>query len=160
MIHELKTWPVYFQAVIDGTKRFEIRKDDRPFAVGDTLRLREYEPRDGTYTGRETTVNITYAITGGPFRVPGHVVMSISPADPSRPVEALGPMTPEELKAELRRLFAPIREFIDKQEIAELKSTLGDAESAYDNLCHSLDLVEQERDDWMARAIAAQEPQA
>lgn len=26
MNHELKTWPPYYQAIIDGKKRFEIRK--------------------------------------------------------------------------------------------------------------------------------------
>ena len=36
----------------------------------------------------------------------------------SRPVEAAGPMTPEEMKAELKRLFKPVREFIDSRGIA------------------------------------------
>jgi len=33
--HRLKTWPQYFEAVLKGTKRFDIRVDDRDFAVGD-----------------------------------------------------------------------------------------------------------------------------
>jgi hypothetical protein len=40
MRHELKTWPGPFQAIVDGSKRFELHKDDRGFAVGDTLWLR------------------------------------------------------------------------------------------------------------------------
>ena len=33
-------------------KTFELRKDDRNFEVGDTLRLMEYEPVLNQYTGR------------------------------------------------------------------------------------------------------------
>ena len=35
--HELKILPEYFVAVRDGIKKFEVRKDDRPFEVGDIL---------------------------------------------------------------------------------------------------------------------------
>lgn len=44
MHHELKTWPRYFDAVKRGDKSFEVRRDDRGYAVGDTLVLREFEP--------------------------------------------------------------------------------------------------------------------
>ncbi|MBO5328152.1 MAG: DUF3850 domain-containing protein [Clostridia bacterium] len=39
----LKIKPEYFQAVIDGRKPFEIRKNDRKFKVGDEIVLDEYE---------------------------------------------------------------------------------------------------------------------
>lgn len=42
--HVLKTWPAPFAAVLSGEKRHEIRKADRPFAVGDVLQLREWDP--------------------------------------------------------------------------------------------------------------------
>lgn len=58
--HELKTWPEYFEAVDSGRKTFELRKNDRDFKVGDTLRLREYEPGPDRYTGRECTRVVTY----------------------------------------------------------------------------------------------------
>ena len=49
-IHELKIKPVYFEAVKEGIKTFELRKDDRNFKVGDILLLREWEHK---YSGRK-----------------------------------------------------------------------------------------------------------
>lgn len=94
MRHELKAWPLYFQAVVDGRKTFDIRKeDDRKFAVGDELLLREFEPPTpqttdapdpdlGRYTGRSALVRVLYLMRGPAFGLPdGHVVMAIE-ADP------------------------------------------------------------------------------
>lgn len=50
MTHELKIAPRYFYDVCYNNKRFELRKDDRNYKVGDTLLLEEYD--NGTYTGR------------------------------------------------------------------------------------------------------------
>ena len=44
MKHELKTWPQYFCRVADGTKTFEVRKNDRGFQQGDTVILKEWSP--------------------------------------------------------------------------------------------------------------------
>lgn len=44
MIHELKVWPDYFARLADGSKTFEVRKDDRGFQAGDELLLREWDP--------------------------------------------------------------------------------------------------------------------
>jgi hypothetical protein len=60
--HELKTWPAYFGAVASGRKSFEIRRDDRPFRTGDTLRLREWCPVERSYTGREVMAEVTYVM--------------------------------------------------------------------------------------------------
>ncbi len=54
--HVLKCWPPYFAAVVSGVKPFELRKNDRDFAIGDTLLLREF---DGNYSGREVRAKIT-----------------------------------------------------------------------------------------------------
>lgn len=42
--HELKTWPEPFAAVWDGTKLYEVRRDDHGFSVEGTLVLREWVP--------------------------------------------------------------------------------------------------------------------
>ena len=66
MKHELKTWPVYFQATWAGAKFFEIRKNDRDFKINDEIVLKEFIPEngaDGEYTGREIEGFIRY-VTG------------------------------------------------------------------------------------------------
>lgn len=62
--HELKILPQYFQAVWEGNKTFELRKNDRDYRVGDTLVLREYS--DGEYTGSFLKVIITYILKDCP----------------------------------------------------------------------------------------------
>ena len=48
MIHELKILTEYFEAVASGRKRFEIRKNDRDYKVGDRLYLREWNGEEFT----------------------------------------------------------------------------------------------------------------
>lgn len=59
MIHELKTLPVFFQAIVDGRKTFEVRRNDRGFEPGDKLFLREWSLETG-YTGRTAEVCVPY----------------------------------------------------------------------------------------------------
>lgn len=49
--HELKIKPEYYEKVTRGIKRFELRKDDRAYEVGDHVMFKEW---DGDYTGRQT----------------------------------------------------------------------------------------------------------
>lgn len=90
--HELKTDPHVFQAVIDGKKLFEIRKDDRKFKVGDTLRLRETvytgsDMKNGKpleYTGRALVCKVTYALRGPIYGLQDEwVILSIAPVEPN-----------------------------------------------------------------------------
>lgn len=69
-VHYLKCWPVHFEQVAIGNKTCEIRKWDRPFAVGDVMVLREFNPTsahatEGEYTGRELARRITHIIRPG-----------------------------------------------------------------------------------------------
>ena len=56
--HFLKTWPQWFEPIRQGLKMFEIRRDDRNFAVGDLLVLEEFRPGVGEYTGRTLSRHI------------------------------------------------------------------------------------------------------
>ena len=80
MTHKLKTWPEYYNAILTGKKKFEIRKNDRDYKVGDTLDLREYDHKTKSYTGNEMNVEVTYILTNdNPFiKIDGFVIMSIN----------------------------------------------------------------------------------
>jgi hypothetical protein len=72
MTHSLKTDPIVFQAVFDGSKTHEIRLNDRDFRVGDTLNLIETESsgdamRAGArlkYTGRAVEKRVSHVLSG------------------------------------------------------------------------------------------------
>ena len=73
MIHRLKTYPEFYQAVIDGRKPFEIRFNDRNFMPGDNVILNEW--KDGEYTGRfcVTEIKDVFDIS---FLMPGYVAFT------------------------------------------------------------------------------------
>ena len=91
--HHLKTWPEPFEATRAGLKMFEVRKDDRGFAVGDVVVLCKWVPRssDGstgghflsesggevgnhTHAARVACV-IRYMLHGGRFGLPDGIVV-------------------------------------------------------------------------------------
>lgn len=57
--HELKSWPQFFNPIITGDRRHELRRNDRDYRVGDSLVLREFDPSRGAYTGRSCTAVVT-----------------------------------------------------------------------------------------------------
>ena len=89
MIHELKTWPEYFQAIVQGDKTFDLRRDDRKFMPGDHIKLLEYVPAGtgvyqpnsiGHYTGAHITLKITYVMHGGRFGLEnGYCILGFQP---------------------------------------------------------------------------------
>lgn len=76
-VEELKTWPTPFEALWNGSKTHEVRKNDRNFQMTDLLVLREWTETGG-YTGRTCFAVPTY-ITYGPNwgLPPDMVVMSV-----------------------------------------------------------------------------------
>lgn len=91
MIHRLKTWPSFFNAVVTGHKLFEVRyAEDRDFAVGDYLVLAEYNPTTEKFTGNEFVVSVTFVLQGGRFGVlDEYVAMSLKHVHPSVSQEIL-----------------------------------------------------------------------
>lgn len=62
MTIEKKVWPEYFQKIVDGVKKYELRLADFEAKEGDTLILKEWDPKTKEYTGREITKKVTYII--------------------------------------------------------------------------------------------------
>lgn len=58
-VHFLKIEPQYFEAVLDGSKKAELRLNDRGFEVGDGVVLSEHS---GEATGRIIKVQITHIV--------------------------------------------------------------------------------------------------
>lgn len=58
--HEVKLAASWWADVTSGKKRFELRKNDRGYKVGDKLLMQEY--KDGVYTGRSILADITYML--------------------------------------------------------------------------------------------------
>ena len=75
-LHEVKIDCQYFPNVLDGSKTFELLKNDRDFKVGDYLLLKEVI--DDEYTGRWAGLfPITYILYGGFYALPkGYVILS------------------------------------------------------------------------------------
>ncbi|MBI3573264.1 MAG: DUF3850 domain-containing protein [Candidatus Kerfeldbacteria bacterium] len=57
---EKKVWPEYFQAISDGRKTYELRLADFSCSPGDTLVLKEWDPKTKQYTGRRREKEVTY----------------------------------------------------------------------------------------------------
>lgn len=93
VVHDLKTLPVHFDAVHRGEKTFEIRRDDRGFQKGDTVRLRRFNPSiddprhwaafPNSYPWLERRV--LWILTGGQFGLePGYVILALGSINEAR----------------------------------------------------------------------------
>ena len=61
--HELKAWRSYFEALWDGRKPFELRRDDRGFRAGDRLVIREFDNSpNGGYLLRWIEADVSYVL--------------------------------------------------------------------------------------------------
>lgn len=73
--------PEFYEAVINGRKTFELRKDDRSFSVGDILVLCEWNGRE--FTGREYRCGVKYLLRDYIGLEPGYAILSIVPVQRS-----------------------------------------------------------------------------
>lgn len=64
-----KVWPEYFQLILNGTKKFELRLADFDIKDGDTLVLEEYDPETNTYSGRKIVKKTKNIIKFNPLRM-------------------------------------------------------------------------------------------
>lgn len=74
-IHKLKINPQYFKDVVNGTKTFETRFNDRNFKVGDFLQLEEID--DKGYTGKRIVVEVIYILNDPQYCKEHYVTMAI-----------------------------------------------------------------------------------
>lgn len=77
--HELKIMPEYFQTILSGEKTFEVRFNDRNFAKGDHLLLREHDGEG--YTGRTLIAEVTYLLDNPTYCKERYVIMAIKVLD-------------------------------------------------------------------------------
>lgn len=89
--HVLKVVAPYFDALLDGSKTFEVRRNDRGFQRGDRLLLWEYDERPGRWNRyipslhRAVRAEVGFVYSGDPRFTyggvdalsPGHVVLAL-----------------------------------------------------------------------------------
>lgn len=60
MVHVLKCVQPFLDQIIFGKKRFEVRKFDRSYAIGDTVLLVEYSPVKEVLSPKFVLLTINY----------------------------------------------------------------------------------------------------
>lgn len=104
-IHMLKTWPAPFQALVDGTKTFEVRLNDRDYKVGDWLHLVAWDPDAGKGLGVSAHAPVRYVLHGGRFGIEkDHVVMGLGEVRMGEPATDWKPATLEEVETKAQRI--------------------------------------------------------
>lgn len=73
--HELKLNTKYFNDVMHGLKKFEVRFNDRGYQLGDVLILRDWDGRN--YRGRILKVHVVYLIDLSEIGLKDWVAMGI-----------------------------------------------------------------------------------
>ena len=98
--HELKIMPQYFEAVKEGRKWFELRKNDRDFRYGDILILKEWNGE--RYTGKEIRRRIIGVLKDVPEYglKDGYCILSMEPVGQMNGETMIGQII-EEVKNEI-----------------------------------------------------------
>lgn len=101
MKHELKIWPQYFCRVKDGSKTFEVRKNDRGFQPGDEVNLREWDPQLVEKSGAPEYLSALHSLSSRTHQAPFGYTLSqplkfkigyVLPIDGDRVVFSLLPL--------------------------------------------------------------------
>ena len=83
MIHEVKIAPEFYELKYAGRKLFELRLDDRNYAVDDYLLLREWRASKTdplvSYPGRALVTRITSVLRDHPGLAPGYAILGETP---------------------------------------------------------------------------------
>lgn len=79
--HVMKIHPAPLADLLSGAKTAEVRRNDRGFQVGDTVRLMEVNPETGNWTGGADHVRIISHIQTGYGLPEGMCVLSYAKAD-------------------------------------------------------------------------------
>ena len=73
--HEVKLVASWWNDITSGKKRFELRKNDRGYKVGDKLLMQEYAA--GAFTGRTIMADITYMLEEYTGLTEGYAILGI-----------------------------------------------------------------------------------
>lgn len=84
--HTVKCWPEFFRRLADGSKTFEVRKNDRGYQCGDDLVIKEWDPggpvHRGSFTGRSLEFRIGFVFSAGfGCNLGDYVVLSLLPKE-------------------------------------------------------------------------------
>lgn len=79
-LHKLKTIQPFYDEVIEGIKKFEVRLNDRDFKVGDQLRLLEFDVENQRVSGWGTPLlKIVYILDNPKYCKDGFVIIGFEP---------------------------------------------------------------------------------
>lgn len=71
--------PSYYEDVVSGKKGFELRKNDRGYKQGDSLKMLEF--KDGKHTGRTIDADIIYMLEDYTGLTEGYCILGIRVTD-------------------------------------------------------------------------------
>ena len=77
--HEVKIVASYYEDVVSGKKSFELRKNDRGYKQGDSLKMLEF--KDGKHTGRTINADIIYMLEDYTGLTEGYCILGIRVTD-------------------------------------------------------------------------------
>ena len=77
--HEIKIAASYYEDVVSGKKGFELRKNDRGYKQGDSLKMLEF--KDGKHTGRTIDADIIYMLEDYTGLTEGYCILGIRVTD-------------------------------------------------------------------------------